>query len=100
MGKSAIYVGNDTTHLSTNLKECTADFYDTGFIDFTEPCEGDVVALRRSGFALDGSTYTYNAAELRLYQVPNLLLKLEEMVSITAPDPGPSDALFPASNLI
>ena len=31
LGTSAIFAGNDMTYLSTGLKKCSSDFFDTGF---------------------------------------------------------------------
>lgn len=38
--RSNIWMGNDVTPYSENLSKCTADFFDSGFYEFTTICEG------------------------------------------------------------
>lgn len=78
-GASAIYAGTDrTTYISPSNTRCTLDFSDTTFPTFTGTCKGDTIAMRRIGAAngdLSGPSSNYLCVyELRLYQIPNILV--------------------------
>ena len=73
LGSSAIFIGEDTAYLSSSLTKCSSDFFDTSFHNFASPCTGKIVSIRRSGLP-SNKQMDYAISQVRLYQVPNLLM--------------------------
>lgn len=75
---------------------------DSGFKALDPPTEGKYIVLRRtvnSVFNQPGlPDSNLSLMEMRLYQTPNLLMKLSGKVTVTGPDPEQS--IFAATNLI
>ena len=74
LGKSHIWVGNDSAAYSTLLTKCSGDIFDTGFFEMAQPCTGMYFVIRREGLSFYGAPDPwYQINELRLYQTPNLI---------------------------
>ena len=75
---------------------------DSGFRALDPPTEGKYIVLRRTNNSILGVPGNPNSdleiMEMRLYQTPNLLMKLSGKVTVTGPDPEQS--IFAATNLI
>ena len=90
IGKSFLIAGNDPALFPSANTRCSAEIYDTGFFNVVQPCEGQHVSIRLETIDYSSNGKWYSIAELRLYQVPNLLIELEKSVSISAPEPSSS----------
>ena len=103
---SHVWIGDDATHFSTSLTKCSQDIPDSGFFLMQPQTKGKYVVLRRTGY----NTFYYkhialhnhkiNFFELRVYQTPNILQKLEETSQVTISAPAPTQSKYAADNLI
>ena len=75
------------------MTKCGQDFFDSNLQDFNTPCSGKTVEIRSSKVS---QRCVY---EIRFYQTPNLLNKLQGTVTISA-TAAPKNALNSIDNLI
>ena len=99
---SHVWIGDDATHFSTSLTKCSQDMPDTGFFLMQPQTKGKYVVLRRTGYNIHGSggNHKLNFYELRVYQTPNILQKLEATSQVTISAPAPTESKYAADNLI
>ena len=71
------------------MTKCGQDFFDSNLQDFNTPCSGKTVEIRSSKVS---RRCVY---EIRFYQTPNLLNKLQGTVTIsaTAPPTNPKNSI-------
>ena len=64
--------------------------------------KGKYVVLRRTGYNRwgAGGNHKLNFFEMRVYQTPNIIQKLEEKLQVTISAPSPSQSKYAADNLI
>ena len=83
MGTSFVHAGPDSALASATNTKCSDEIYDTGFYDVAQACEGQYVGIRQTAKGASQHGNWYTVSELRLYQVPNLMMVLS--VKISAP---------------
>ena len=81
METAYLYLGNDISPFASSLSKCSAVMYDTAFLEILPQCSQIVgtVSLR-----IWNNSKAQCMNEIRLYQTPNLLQKLQGAVKIQA----------------